>query len=141
VKASLALAAFFAAVILFGAAASDSKVTFVGHDKVAKGGTLVRAPDVTVMISHRASPGEVEVHDKETDTFYVLDGSATLVTGGTMVGGRTTETNQHRGKSINGGETHQLTKGDVIVIPAGLPHWFKEVPRSIDYYVVKALKP
>jgi mannose-6-phosphate isomerase-like protein (cupin superfamily) len=116
-------------------------VTFIGHDTVAKGGTLVRASDLTVLISHRASPGEVEVHDKETDTFYVMDGSATLVTGGTMVGGRVTAPNQHRGKSMTGGETHHLTKGDVIVIPAGIPHWFKEVPRSIDYYVVKVLKP
>jgi len=122
-------------------AAPDSKVTFIGHETVAKGGTLVRASDLTVLISHRASPGEVEVHDKETDTFYVMDGSATLVTGGTMVGGRVTAPNQHRGKSMTGGETHHLTKGDVIVIPAGTPHWFKEVPRSIDYYVVKVLKP
>jgi mannose-6-phosphate isomerase-like protein (cupin superfamily) len=139
-KLGLALAALLGvAALLMGA--TDSKVTFIGHDKVAKGGTLVTAPDLTVLISHRASPGEVEVHDKETDTFYVMDGSATLVTGGTMVGGRVTAPNQHRGKSMTGGETHHLTKGDVIVIPAGIPHWFKEVPRSIDYYVVKVLKP
>jgi mannose-6-phosphate isomerase-like protein (cupin superfamily) len=139
-KPGLILAALLVTAVFLGAA-SDSKVTFVAHDTVAKGGTLVRDPDVTVMISHRASPGEVEIHDKETDTFYVLDGNATLITGGTMVGGRTTAPNQQRGKSITGGETHQLIKGDVIVIPAGIPHWFKEVPRSIDYYVVKALKP
>jgi mannose-6-phosphate isomerase-like protein (cupin superfamily) len=140
-KLGLSLAVLFAATLLLSAAASDARVTLIGHDKVAKGGTLVTAPDLTVLISHRASPGEVEIHDKETDTFYVLDGSATLVTGGTMVGGRVTAANQHRGKSITGGETHPLTKGDVVVIPAGIPHWFKEVPRSIDYYVVKVLKP
>jgi quercetin dioxygenase-like cupin family protein len=122
-------------------AASDAKVTYIGHATVAKGGTLVNAPDLKVQIAHRATSGEVEVHDKETDTFYVLDGSATLITGGTMVGGRVTQPNQHRGTSITGGEAHQLTKGDVVVIPAGIPHWFKEVPRSIDYYVVKVLKP
>jgi mannose-6-phosphate isomerase-like protein (cupin superfamily) len=126
---------------LLTAAATGGTVTYIGHDKVAKGGTLVTASDLHVLISHRASPGEVEIHDKETDTFYVLDGSATLVTGGTMVGGRVTAPNQHRGKSITGGETRQLTKGDVIVIPAGIPHWFKEVPHTIDYYVVKVLKP
>ena len=140
-KLGLTLAALLGVAALLTAAVPDSKVTFIAHDKVAKGGTLLRAPDLTVLISHRAGPGEVEVHDKETDTFYVLDGSATLITGGTMAGGKVTEPNQHRGKSITGGETHQLTKGDVIVIPAGIPHWFKEVPRSIDYYVVKVLKP
>jgi mannose-6-phosphate isomerase-like protein (cupin superfamily) len=139
-KLGLALAALLGVAALL-MAAPDSKVTFIGHETVAKGGTLVRASDLTVLISHRAGPGEVEVHDKETDTFYVMDGSATLVTGGTMVGGRVTAPNQHRGKSMTGGETHHLTKGDVIVIPAGTPHWFKEVPRSIDYYVVKVLKP
>jgi mannose-6-phosphate isomerase-like protein (cupin superfamily) len=135
------LAGLLATAALWGEAASDAKVTFIGHNTVAKGGTLLRAPDLTVLISHRATAGEVEIHDKETDTFYVMDGSATLVTGGTMVGGRITAANQQRGKSIIGGETRQLTKGDVVVIPAGIPHWFKEVPRSIDYYVVKVLKP
>jgi mannose-6-phosphate isomerase-like protein (cupin superfamily) len=140
-RLGLALAALLSVTLLLKGAAQEGKVTFIGHDKVAKGGTLVRAPDLTVLIQHRASPGEVEIHDKETDTFYVLEGSATLVTGGTMVGGKVSAANQHRGKSITGGETRQLTKGDVVVIPAGIPHWFKEVPRSIDYYVVKVLKP
>jgi len=58
-----------------------------------------------------------------------------------MVGGRVSAPNQHRGTSIAGGVVHELSKGDVVVIPAGIPHWFKDVPRSIDYYVVKVLKP
>jgi quercetin dioxygenase-like cupin family protein len=83
----------------------------------------------------------VEVHDKETDTFYVLDGAATIVTGGTMIGGTVTGPGQHRGTDISGGQARQLTQGDVMVIPAGVPHWFKEVPTSIDYYVVKVIAP
>jgi quercetin dioxygenase-like cupin family protein len=141
VKLWIALGGLVLSAALWTEAAPDAKVTFIGHEKVAKGGTLLNAPDLTVLISHRAAPGEVEIHDKETDTFYVLDGSATFVTGGTMVGGRVTAPNQRRGKSMTGGDTYHLNKGDVIVIPAGTPHWFKEVPRSIDYYVVKVLKP
>jgi mannose-6-phosphate isomerase-like protein (cupin superfamily) len=57
-----------------------------------------------------------------TDTFCVLDGEATIVTGGTMVGGKGSRPNQQLGTSINGGETRHLAKGDVIVIPAGVPH-------------------
>jgi len=140
-KLGLVLVTLFGSAMLLTAAAPDAKVTFIGHATVAKGGTLVNAPDLKIQIAHRAMSGEVEVHDKETDTFYVMDGSATLITGGTMVGGKVTEPNQRRGKSITGGEAHQLTKGDVVVIPAGIPHWFKEVPSSIDYYVVKVLKP
>jgi len=123
----------------FTGVAGDAKVTYVAHDKVAKGGTFVRAPDLTIMVVTRTSRGEVEIHDKETDTFHVLEGSATLITGGTMIGGRVSGPGQQRGKDMKGGEAYQLTKGDVIVIPAGIPHWFKEVPHSITYYVVKVL--
>lgn len=122
-------------------AAEDSKVTFIAADQVAKGGSLATAPNLSITVAHRAEPGMVEVHDKETDTFYVLDGSATIVTGGTMVGGSVTGPGQHRGADITGGQAQRLTKGDVLVIPAGVPHWFKEVPSSIDYYVVKVIAP
>ena len=81
------------------------------------------------------------MHNKETDIFYVIDGEATLVTGGTVVGGKTTAPDQIRGTEVQGGETHHLAKGDFIVIPAGTPHWFKEVPKSINYYTVKVVKP
>lgn len=126
-------------------AAGAPSVTYVGHDKVtealAKGGDLVKAPDLIVLGTHRAGPGQVEVHEKETDVMYVVDGSATFVTGGKVIGGKSTGPGQLRGKEIQGGETHHLSKGDVVVVPAGIPHWFQEVPSSIRYYVVKVLKP
>ncbi len=122
-----------------------SAATFVDHEKVAaalaKGGTLVTAADLLVSGSHRDKAGQVEVHDKETDIIYVIDGTATFVTGGKMIGGKMTKPDQHVGTSVDGGETHHLVKGDVIVVPAGTPHWFKEVPAAISYYVVKVLKP
>ncbi|MDQ2945114.1 MAG: hypothetical protein M3Y27_04100 [Acidobacteriota bacterium] len=123
-------------------AAAD--VTYVDHAKVAaalsKGGSLVTAPDLLVSGSHRDKAGQVEQHEKETDVIYVVDGAATFVTGGTMVGGKVTKPGQWAGSDIQGGQTHHLTKGDVIVVPAGTPHWFREVPQSISYYVVKVLK-
>ncbi len=125
--------------------AQTSKATFVDHTKVAealaKGGKMVTASDLVVQGGHRDKTGQVEVHDKETDVIYVLDGTATFVTGGKMVGGKDTTPGQHLGTNIDGGETHKLVKGDVIVVPAGTPHWFKEVPGTINYYVVKVLKP
>lgn len=125
------------------AAPADRAVTYIDHDIAAKGGTLVRASDLSVSVNRRTGPGQVEIHDKETDTFYILDGEATIVTGGTMIGGtRNFATpDQQLGTSINGGETRHLSKGDVMVIPAGVPHWFKEVPKEINYYVVKIIKP
>jgi quercetin dioxygenase-like cupin family protein len=122
-------------------AAGDSKVTFVGHEQVAKGGSLVTAPNLSITVAHRTEAGMVEVHDKETDTFYVLDGSATIMTGGKMTGGSVTGPGQQRGTGIDGGQSQRLAKGDVMVVPAGVPHWFKDVPGSIDYYVVKVIAP
>ena len=135
----LAAALLLSATLL--SAADNAKVTFIGHEQVAKGGSLVTAPNLSITIAHRMEPGMVEVHDKETDTIYVLDGSATIVTGGTMIGGNVTAPGQHRGTDINGGQSQHLMKGDVIVIPAGVPHWFKEVPSTVDYYVVKVIAP
>ena len=107
-----------------------------------KDGTRIAAgPDFIALGAKRTSAGQVEVHDKETDTFYVLDGEATFITGGKMIGGKKSRENQWLGASIEGGETHHLKKGDFISVPAGMPHWFKEVPTSINYYVVKAVKP
>ncbi len=139
-KLKLALGLLVATAVVVGAAGT-AKITYVDHDKVAKGGALVTASDFNIQILKRTGPGQVEVHDKETDTFYVLDGEATFVTGGTMVGGKVTAPNQQRGTDIRGGEVHHLSKGDVIAIPAGIPHWFKEVQQPFTYYVVKVIKP
>ena len=118
---------------------------YVDHDKVAaalaKGGPLVTASDVTVSGSHRDKPGQVEVHDKEMDVLYITDGSATFVTGGKIVGAKQSRPEQWLGTDITGGTTHKLVKGDVVVVPAGMPHWFKEVPGTVSYYVVKVIKP
>ena len=124
-KFGLVFASLIAAVVV-AAAAGTGKITFVDHDKVAKGGALVTAPDFNIQILTRTGPGQVEVHDKETDTFYVLEGEATFVTGGTMVGGKVTAPNQQRGTDIRGGEVHHLSKGDVVAIPAGIPHCSKK---------------
>ena len=96
---------------------------YVERDKTAelfaKGGALAAGPDYSANIARRTGPGQVEVHDKETDIFYVVDGEATFVTGGRMIGGKLARPNQWLGTSIEGGETRQLKKGDFIVIPAG----------------------
>jgi quercetin dioxygenase-like cupin family protein len=144
-KMCLALTAILTMAFLAVSADAPQKVTYVGHDKVSaalqKGGPLVTAADLAVSGSHRDKAGQVEVHDKETDVIYMIEGEATFVTGGTAVGLRSTRPGQSVGTDVKGGETHHLTKGDVIVVPAGTPHWFKEVPNSVSYYVVKVIKP
>jgi mannose-6-phosphate isomerase-like protein (cupin superfamily) len=138
------LALMFAATSLL-IAADPAPVTYVDSAKVAaaleKGGPLAKGDGFTVSGARRTGPGQVEVHDKETDIFYITDGEAMFVTGGKMIGGKQSRPDQWLGENIEGGEVHHLAKGDVIAIPAGTPHWFKGVPKSINYYMVKVLKP
>jgi len=140
VKRFVLAAALLLSAVLVNAA-DDTKVKFVSHEQVAKGGSIASTPSYIVTVVHRDKAGVVEVHDKETDTLYVVDGAATIVTGGTMVGGSVTAPGQQRGTDIKGGTEQKLVKGDVMIIPAGIPHWFKDVPKTVDYYVVKVIAP
>jgi mannose-6-phosphate isomerase-like protein (cupin superfamily) len=121
-----------------------TSVAFFDHTKTAeafaKATHLVDAPDFIVQGGHREVPGQVELHEKETDVIYVIDGAATFVTGGTMVGGAISRPGQWLGKDIRGGEEHQLVKGDMVIVPAGIPHWFKSVSPQVTYSVVKIVK-
>jgi glc operon protein GlcG len=90
-----------------------------------------------VHTSRREGPGMVEVHTKDTDILYVLKGSATVVTGGSMVDGKPIAADEIRGREITGGESRKLVPGDAMIIPNGVPHWFKQVQAPFLYYVVK----
>jgi glc operon protein GlcG len=123
------------------AQSGDAAVRYLGHDEVAaafaKGTPMIEVRDYKIHASRREGPGLVEVHTRDTDIAYVLQGSATLVTGGAAVGLKEIGAEELRGSAIEGGETRQLEPGDVVVIPNGTPHWFKEVKAPFLYYVVK----
>jgi hypothetical protein len=61
------------------------------------------------------------VHLKDTDIIYVVEGSTTFVTGGTVVDGKTTAPDEIRGATVRDGATRRLVKGDVIIVPNGTP--------------------
>jgi glc operon protein GlcG len=103
----------------------------------AQGVPLFETGSFKIHASRREGPGKVEIHTLDTDIAYVQEGSATVVTGGTAVNAKTIEPNELRGESISGGQTVKIKKGDVIVIPKGVPHWFREVNLPFTYYVVK----
>jgi glc operon protein GlcG len=90
-----------------------------------------------VHASHREGAGLAEVHELDADIIYVVEGSATFVTGGTVANGTTTAPHETRGSAIAGGETRRIAKGDVLIVPNGTPHWFKDVSGPLNYYVVK----
>ena len=62
------------------------------------------------------------------------------MTDGRMIGGKLARPGQFLSTEIQGGESHLLAKGDVVVVQAGTPHWFRDVPKSVSYFVVKVLK-
>ena len=129
---------------VFAADPAPSEVVHLDHEKVdatwVKGAKLLQTDEFKIMTSHREGPGKVEIHAHDTDIFHIIDGTAEFVTGGTVVDLKVGANGESGGKEITGGETHHLAKGDVIVIPRGVPHWFKEVKGPFLYYVVKVTK-
>ncbi|HTL18518.1 MAG TPA: cupin domain-containing protein, partial [Patescibacteria group bacterium] len=132
---------FLAPVFILAGLAADkpngSGVIHLDHEQVAavfaQGGPLLATNNFKVLALRRNEPGEVEVHEHDTDVLYVLEGDATLVTGGTTTEARNSAPGETRGKTIVGGEDRHLKKGDVMVIPNGVPHWFKEVKPPFLY--------
>ena len=104
---------------------------------LVSGAAIYDGKTFRVQMGKRTDAGQVEFHEKDTDVFYIVEGSATFVTGGTMLGGKTTGPGEIRGTSITGGETRTLAAGDVIVIPDSVNHWFKEIQKPMVYRVVK----
>jgi mannose-6-phosphate isomerase-like protein (cupin superfamily) len=143
-KRLIAMTSMALAALVLVAQDAPKQTTYVDQATVAeafsKGGRLAAGPDYSASGARRTGPGQVEVHEKETDIFYITEGSATFVTGGKMIGGQLSKAGQWLGTNIEGGTVHQLKKGDFITIPAGTPHWFKEVPASISYYMVKVIQ-
>lgn len=91
-----------------------------------------------VMVAHREGNGEAELHDTQADVFVVQSGEATLIIGGTVVGGKTTAPGEVRGPSINGGEKRTLGAGDIVNIPAKIAHQvLVDNGKQVTYAIVK----
>jgi mannose-6-phosphate isomerase-like protein (cupin superfamily) len=128
-----------------GTQAGSAAVQYLPSDKVqaafAKGMPLIETDKYKVQASRRERDGEAEVHARDTDIMYFLEGTATVVTGGQVVNSRTLSPDEQRGESISGGDARHLVKGDIIVIPAGVPHMFKDVHAPVLYYTIKVTAP
>ena len=124
---------------------SSSGVIYAGQAEVAaaygQGGGIVvpyesvaAVPEMRIAAGHREAGNEynVEYHESETETYYIIEGGGTVVTGGTMA------SDQSR---ITGGQSHRLSKGDVLIIPPRTPHWWREVTESTNYLTMNIRKP
>jgi len=82
-------------------------------------------------LEYRASVGPASIHEKEAEVFYVIDGSATMVTGGKLLGESRTNAENLTGTGIEGGMSRSVAKGDFIVVPENTPHWFSSINGAI----------
>jgi len=99
---------------------------------------LVAEGSPTFQVSHREGSGQSELHDSETDIIFISEGQVTMVYGGTMVGGKVTAPGQTRGTGIDGGTEVALGPGDVMHLPAKVPHQMKLAPGAkLTYFVAK----
>ncbi len=91
-------------------------------------------------ITHREGSGQSEVHDTETDIMFFVEGQATIIYGGTVVDGKVTAPGQTRGSDIKGGTEVNVGPGDVLTIPAKIPHQMKLAPGAkVTYFVTKVV--
>ena len=106
--------------------------------------------NVGIAVVHRekgSGPNGAAIHDKVSEVYQITEGSETFVTGGELVNPQRRESGSETvtqisgpgigGTAIKGGVSRRVTKGDMVVIPAGTPHWFSEVPESITYTVIR----
>ena len=95
----------------------------------ANAGTRVfTLPPYNVNIEHRiAVPQGAAIHDKDAELFYIIDGTTTIVTGGKLANSNRTNADNLTGSGIEGGTPRKIGKGDFVLVPEGVPHWFSAI--------------
>jgi mannose-6-phosphate isomerase-like protein (cupin superfamily) len=92
----------------------------------------------SAMVAHREGSGQAELHVKVADVFVIESGEGTVVVGGAIPDGKTTAPGEIRGANVEGGSKHAVAAGDVVHIPANIPHQLLVDPgKQITYFVVK----
>ena len=133
-------------------AARESQVTFVTAQQIDAAARAAKAKlrdgvwystfDNNKLFStgvvRRTFPTFAEEHTGWTDVWYVISGEGTVVTGGSLVEPKTESSGELRGRGISGGVEHHVAPGDVITVPAGVPHWVSKISsKEIVYLMVK----
>ena len=122
---------------------SDAELTLTLQKAIAaangnqSSSPIANTDQYRINIVHREKAAGALAHEGNTELHYIIEGTGIVVTGGTIVrgaGGINTAT-------IEGGETHAVKKGDVILVPSGSAHWYKEVTTPITYLEVRFVAP
>ncbi len=124
-QSAAGLAAVFAAAGDVSALIEKAKATRK-PDQANMVQPVVKSSGYTLNLEYRW-PGikaAASVHDEDAEIFFVVEGTGTAVTGGTLENGTRTNPANMSGTGITGGQTRRLAKGDVLFVPASAPHWF-----------------
>jgi len=148
----------FALLLTLSAEQAQVQATFISkeeHEQVLKEQTAKNAVDVplkaTNVLGGKASVARLRrtkpeasalIHDYVTETYYIMAGSGTFVTGGSLGGAKPTDlSNVNAGMSQTGarigGESRRVKPGDIVIVPAGTPHSFSELDGPIEYLVYR----
>ena len=146
----------FAAVMAFAAQGGSTGVhVWKSTDLTAKGKVLAQKLDAQksanevlgtegnrrFMVAHREGSGLAEWHEKEADVMFFSAGNVTMIYGGTIVDEKSTGPGERRGTSIKGGTEVKLGAGDVLHIPAKVPHQMMLAPGAqVTYFVTKVVE-
>ena len=93
--------------------------------------SMIQLAPYNVSLEYRAAVANAAVHETEAELFYVIDGSATLVTGGKLTNENRTNAANLSGSGIDGGVSRRVAKGDFIMVPEGTPHWFSAIDGTV----------
>lgn len=93
--------------------------------------SILRLAPYNVSIEYRVAVANAAIHETEAELFYVVDGAATLVTGGKLVNAKRTNPQNQSGSAIEGGSAQRVAKGDFVVVAEGMPHWFSAIESSV----------
>lgn len=93
--------------------------------------SMLRLDQYNVSLEYRAAVANASAHETEAELFYVVDGSAMLVTGGKLKNETRTNATNLSGSGIEGGVSRHIAKGDFVMVPEGTPHWFSAIDGTV----------
>ncbi len=94
--------------------------------------SILQLAPYSANLEYRTAVGPAAVHEKEAEMFYVIDGSATLTTGGKLTEEKRTNAENLTGSGIEGGKSQAVAKGDFVIVPENTPHWFSKINGTIE---------
>jgi mannose-6-phosphate isomerase-like protein (cupin superfamily) len=93
--------------------------------------SMIQLAPYNVSLESRNAVANAAIHEREAELFYVVEGSATLVTGGKLKDEKRTNAENLSGSGIEGGESQHIAKGDFIMVREGTPHWFSAIDGTV----------